>query len=203
MTRAAISTRLYNPEMSRRRQENHGLKGRSLGNAAIEGPHRPRHRRVVRRHQPRGAIGDDRPSLCRFFQQILETAVRRRASCPNALCAPKTTSGCLNFGTASRTSWRVRRPGSIRYGRRNMSRASQGLKRKVRRWKPPIVAFVGVTLFRSIFDIPSATASCAWSATARALRGRACVSCSQIRAAGTRISRTRKCSRRSFGSGPF
>jgi TDG/mug DNA glycosylase family protein len=29
------------------------------------------------------------------------------------------------------------------------------LKRKVRRWKPPIVAFVGVTLFRSIFDIPS------------------------------------------------
>lgn len=29
------------------------------------------------------------------------------------------------------------------------------LKRKVRRWKPPIVAFVGVTLFRSIFGIPA------------------------------------------------
>jgi TDG/mug DNA glycosylase family protein len=28
------------------------------------------------------------------------------------------------------------------------------LKRKVRRWKPPVVAFVGVTLFRAIFDIP-------------------------------------------------
>ena len=30
-----------------------------------------------------------------------------------------------------------------------------GLRRKVRRWKPPIVAFVGVTLFRSIFSVPS------------------------------------------------
>lgn len=28
------------------------------------------------------------------------------------------------------------------------------LKQKVRQWKPPIVAFVGVTLFRSIFGIP-------------------------------------------------
>ena len=32
----------------------------------------------------------------------------------------------------------------------------EALKEKVRRWKPPIVAFVGVTLFRSIFGIPSA-----------------------------------------------
>jgi double-stranded uracil-DNA glycosylase len=31
----------------------------------------------------------------------------------------------------------------------------ESLKRKVRRWKPPIVAFVGVTLFRAIFGIPS------------------------------------------------
>jgi TDG/mug DNA glycosylase family protein len=29
------------------------------------------------------------------------------------------------------------------------------LKEKVRRWKPPIVAFVGVTLFRSVFGVPS------------------------------------------------
>jgi len=29
------------------------------------------------------------------------------------------------------------------------------LKRKVRRWQPQIVAFVGVTLFRSVFNIPS------------------------------------------------
>jgi double-stranded uracil-DNA glycosylase len=34
----------------------------------------------------------------------------------------------------------------------------EGLKVKVRRWKPPIVAFVGVTLFRSIFGIPSGKA---------------------------------------------
>lgn len=34
----------------------------------------------------------------------------------------------------------------------------EALRRKVRRWKPPIVAFVGVTLFRSIFGIPSGTA---------------------------------------------
>jgi TDG/mug DNA glycosylase family protein len=31
----------------------------------------------------------------------------------------------------------------------------EALKEKVRRWKPPVVAFVGVTLFRSIFGIPS------------------------------------------------
>ena len=29
------------------------------------------------------------------------------------------------------------------------------LKRKVRRWKPPVVAFVGVTLFRAVFDLPA------------------------------------------------
>src|SRR5579859_7179056 len=29
------------------------------------------------------------------------------------------------------------------------------LRRKVRRWRPAIVAFVGVTLYRSIFDKPS------------------------------------------------
>jgi double-stranded uracil-DNA glycosylase len=29
------------------------------------------------------------------------------------------------------------------------------LKEKVRRWQPPIVAFVGVTLFRSIFGVPA------------------------------------------------
>jgi TDG/mug DNA glycosylase family protein len=28
------------------------------------------------------------------------------------------------------------------------------LKRKVRRWKPEVVAFVGVTLFRAVFSIP-------------------------------------------------
>jgi TDG/mug DNA glycosylase family protein len=27
------------------------------------------------------------------------------------------------------------------------------LRRKVRRWKPPVVAFVGVTLFRFVFDV--------------------------------------------------
>jgi TDG/mug DNA glycosylase family protein len=31
----------------------------------------------------------------------------------------------------------------------------ESLKRKVRRWKPPIVAFVGVTLFRAVFGVPS------------------------------------------------
>jgi TDG/mug DNA glycosylase family protein len=31
----------------------------------------------------------------------------------------------------------------------------ESLKEKVRRWKPPVVAFVGVTLFRSIFGIPA------------------------------------------------
>ena len=31
----------------------------------------------------------------------------------------------------------------------------EALKEKVRRWQPPIVAFVGVTLFRSIFGIPA------------------------------------------------
>ena len=29
------------------------------------------------------------------------------------------------------------------------------LRRKVRRWRPPIVAFVGVTLFRSVFARPT------------------------------------------------
>src|SRR5205823_4656371 len=29
------------------------------------------------------------------------------------------------------------------------------LRRKVRRWRPKVVAFVGVTLFRSIFNIPA------------------------------------------------
>ncbi len=40
------------------------------------------------------------------------------------------------------------------------------LKRKVRRWKPPVVAFVGVTLFRSIFKVP------AWEPVALGLRRR-------------------------------
>lgn len=31
----------------------------------------------------------------------------------------------------------------------------QALKRKVRRWKPRVVAFVGVTLFRSVFKVPA------------------------------------------------
>ena len=31
----------------------------------------------------------------------------------------------------------------------------EALKAKVRRWKPPVVAFVGVTLFRSVFGVPS------------------------------------------------
>lgn len=31
----------------------------------------------------------------------------------------------------------------------------ESLKEKVRRWKPPVVAFVGVTLFRSVFGIPA------------------------------------------------
>ena len=31
----------------------------------------------------------------------------------------------------------------------------ESLKQKVRRWKPPVVAFVGVTLFRSIFGVPA------------------------------------------------
>ena len=31
------------------------------------------------------------------------------------------------------------------------------LREKVRRWAPPIVAFVGVTLFRSIFSVPPGT----------------------------------------------
>jgi TDG/mug DNA glycosylase family protein len=31
----------------------------------------------------------------------------------------------------------------------------EALKEKIRRWKPPVVAFVGVTLFRSIFGIPA------------------------------------------------
>jgi TDG/mug DNA glycosylase family protein len=30
----------------------------------------------------------------------------------------------------------------------------EALKAKVRRWKPPLVAFVGVTLFRSVFGVP-------------------------------------------------
>src|SRR5258708_3460802 len=32
------------------------------------------------------------------------------------------------------------------------------LKAKVRKWKPPVVAFVGVTLFRSVFSIPAGQA---------------------------------------------
>ena len=32
------------------------------------------------------------------------------------------------------------------------------LKRKVRRWRPPIVAFVGVTLFRAVFKVPAGRA---------------------------------------------
>ena len=32
------------------------------------------------------------------------------------------------------------------------------LRRKVRRWKPPVVAFVGVTLFRAVFRRPAAIA---------------------------------------------
>ena len=32
------------------------------------------------------------------------------------------------------------------------------LRRKVRRWKPRVVAFVGVTLYRAVFDRPSAVA---------------------------------------------
>jgi double-stranded uracil-DNA glycosylase len=32
----------------------------------------------------------------------------------------------------------------------------EALREKVRRWKPPVVAFVGVTLFRSVFGVPSA-----------------------------------------------
>ena len=31
------------------------------------------------------------------------------------------------------------------------------LRRKVRRWHPPIVAFVGVTLFRAVFHVPAGT----------------------------------------------
>jgi mismatch-specific thymine-DNA glycosylase len=36
-------------------------------------------------------------------------------------------------------------------------RGERALRRKVRRIKPPIVAFVGVTLYRAVFGVPSST----------------------------------------------
>jgi TDG/mug DNA glycosylase family protein len=46
-------------------------------------------------------------------------------------------------------------PGIDTLQREEYARGLVHLRRKVRRWKPPVVAFVGVTLYRFVFAVPA------------------------------------------------
>ena len=107
----------------------------------------------------------------------------------------RTTIGCRSLATASPTSCRGRRPASTPSCRRSTSPGRLKLRRKILRFKPAIVAMVGVTVYRAMF--PGAqragnarTCSRSGSATPKC-------SCCRTRAAATPTSLTRRCSRRS------
>ena len=81
-------------------------------------------------------------------------------------------------------------PGIDTLSREECSAGIELLRAKVRRFKPEIVAFVGVSLYRWIFGAKGAVS--AWP-PARDVRRRHRYSCCRIPAAGTPTSRTRKC----------
>ena len=73
------------------------------------------------------------------------------------------------------------------------------LRRKIRRVKPGVVAFIGVTLFRSVFGPAGGSAGRAGSAGENGSKARVS-SCCRTRAAATRTFPTPRCSMRSRGS---
>ena len=76
-----------------------------------------RRARAVRRHQPRDALGGDRPSFRRLLQPVLEAALRVGAGAGADRRGGRST-GCRNGASASPTSCRARRRASTRCARR-------------------------------------------------------------------------------------
>jgi double-stranded uracil-DNA glycosylase len=124
--------------------------------------HRARRPRVVRRHQSRHPLRPDRPPLRRIFQPILEAAVFWKLLFESKLVSepidwraddrlPEWGFGITNL-VARET------PGIDTLSRQECTAGIERLRAKVRRFKPEIVAFVGVSLYRWIFDVKGAVA---------------------------------------------
>ena len=64
----------------------------------------------------------------------------------------QTTDGCRNGATASPTSCRGRRRASTRSNLTSTSTGRVRLRRKIMRYRPRLVALVGVTVFRAMFS---------------------------------------------------
>jgi TDG/mug DNA glycosylase family protein len=63
----------------------------------------------------------------------------------------KTTPGCQSGDSGSRISSRRCTPGIDTLEPEEYDAGLRALRRKVRRWRPEVVAFLGVTLFRRIY----------------------------------------------------
>ncbi len=63
----------------------------------------------------------------------------------------KTIGDCRSGATASPTSWRAPTPGIDTLERHEFVAGRATLIRKIRRYRPRIVAMVGVTVFRAMF----------------------------------------------------
>ena len=117
--------------------------------ATFEGPDQARRASAVCRHQSRRAISDDGPSLRRLLQSILEITLRV-ASRAGTDHVRATTRGCSSSGSASPISIARPSPGIDDLVPSEYVEGWHILERKIRRYRPQIVALVGVTLYRAI-----------------------------------------------------
>jgi TDG/mug DNA glycosylase family protein len=106
--------------------------------------------------------------------------------------ARATITGCPSGTSASRNLIARATPGIDTLRPEEYAAGERILRRKVRRWKPRVVAFVGVTLYRAVFKRQSAIAV-VLGLQEETFEGRGGVTCFPIRAAGMRISHTERC----------
>ena len=115
-----------------------------------------RPRRALLRHQPR-TVHSGRPATISRGRAIVSgrrftTLASRRGGSIRG-----NRTNCSRSDAARRTSWRGprrRRPSSMT---RNLRAGRRRLERKVRRYRPRVVAIVGLGAYRVAFDRPRAT----------------------------------------------
>ena len=106
-------------------------------------------RRPLRRHQSRDALGGAGASFRRLLEPVLVAPVRIEAI-PEPIThdddrrLPEWGFGITNVVPRAT-------PGIDTIDPREYAEGARGLKRKIRRWRPRVVACVGVTVFRSLF----------------------------------------------------
>ena len=135
---------------SRRGNAYGGWSGDASSTAALARPCPARRARAVRRHQPGDPLVAHRPSLRRLLEPVLEAALRIAAGARADLVC-RTTCACRSGATASPTSCRGRRPASTRSNPQEYVEGRIRLRRKILRYRPRMVALIGVTVFRALF----------------------------------------------------